>query len=86
VAWSIVDPNAVVTTRNLDLALRAATQANALTAGKDPMILDTLARVHFCKGEIDKAMEIQSEAVESADEPTRSRLTGALDEYRKARK
>lgn len=85
IAWSIVDPNAKPARRNLDLATRAAAKANDLTNGKDPSMLDTLARVHFSKGEIDKAVEIQLRAVELADEPLKSRLAPALDEYRKAR-
>jgi thiol-disulfide isomerase/thioredoxin len=85
-AWSIVDPNAKVAKRNLDLAFRAASKAVELTKAKDPLIMDTLARVHFCKGEVDKAIEVQSKAVELADEQTRPRLIPALDEYKKAKR
>ncbi len=85
IAWSIVDPRATLSTRDLDLALRAATHANRLTGDKDPSMLDTLARTHFARGEIDRAIEIQTQAVELASEPLKSSLTPSLDEYKKAK-
>ncbi len=86
VAWSIVNPAVPITTRNLDLAMKAAAKASELAAQKDPGILDTLARVHFCRGDVERAIEIQSRAVELADQSMKLRLTPALDEYTKARK
>jgi thiol-disulfide isomerase/thioredoxin len=86
VAWAIVNTDAPVATSGLDLALRAATSASDLTEGKDPSILDTLARVYFYRSEIEKAIEFQARAVEAADEPARARLAATLDEYRKSRK
>ena len=86
VAWAIVNPTVKLERRDLDLAFRAATKANEFTQGKDPGILDTLARVHFSKGEIDKAIECQTKAIELADAPMKLRLAPALEEYRKAKK
>ncbi len=85
IAWSIVNPATDLATRDLDLALRAARSAHEFTQGKDAGVLDTLARVHFCRGEIDKAIDLQSRAVELADEQLKLRLTPALDEYQKAK-
>jgi len=66
VAWMIVDPEVEITSRDLDLALEAATAAVELTKGEDGAILDTLARVHYWKGDLAKAIEIQTTAVEKA--------------------
>lgn len=85
-AWSIVDPSAPRPTRDLDLALKAAEAANGAAKGEDAGVLDTLARVHFCKGDIDKAIELQTLAVGLADEDMRERLAPALEEYRKAKR
>jgi len=85
-AWSIVDPGSRRPTRDLDLALRAADAANALEGGRDAGTLDTLARVHFLKGDVPKAIELQSRAVEIADEPMKTRLAPALEDYRKAKR
>lgn len=84
-AWSIVDPGAPLATRDLDLALRAAEAAHEFTKGQDAGILDTLARVHFLRGKVDKAIELQSRAIERADESMKSNLAATLKEYRKAR-
>lgn len=85
-AWSIVDPSAPRPTKDLDLALKAAEAANSLTQNKDAGFLDTLARVHFCKGDIDKALELQTRAVGLADAEMKEQLAPALEEYRKAKR
>ena len=41
-----------------------ARRANEITQGKDPEVLDTLARVLFMKGQKDSAIEYQTKAVE----------------------
>ncbi len=85
IAWSVVDPGASRATRNLDLALRAANSAKALAKGNDAGVLNTLARVHFCRGDIDAAIEFQSRAVKMASSETKQPLSLTLNEYRKAR-
>jgi serine/threonine protein kinase len=40
-------------------ALAAAARANELSGGKDPRILDTMARAYFLSGDLDRALEIQ---------------------------
>lgn len=86
IAWPIVDPAGKVEKKDLDLALRAAKRAVELTESKDAAILDTLARVHFCKGDVAKAVELQTKAVEIAPAQMKEELQGALDEYKKASK
>lgn len=83
-AWGLVDPEVELEYRFLDLALEAAEKANELTEGEDGAILDTLARVHFWRGDLAKALAIQRKAVELADERMKEQLEEALKEYEKA--
>lgn len=85
IAWSIVDPAANVGTKDLEVASKAAARACELTNWKDAAILDTLARVHFCKGEVDKAIEVQKKAVAAATADERPELERALAEYESAK-
>ncbi len=82
IAWGIVDPDANVAKRDLVLALRAAQAAVELSEKRDPAILDTLARVHAWKGELQKAIEFQTLAVELAKDKMREELQKVLDEYK----
>jgi len=84
VAWIIVDPDFETSDRDFELALKAAKQADKLTESKNPQIMDTLARVHFSKGDVEKAIEIQSRAVELVDEGEKADYQKALEEYEKA--
>jgi thiol-disulfide isomerase/thioredoxin len=83
IAWTIVDPDADHEKRDLDLALRAAVKADEFSGGKDAAIIDTVARVHFLKGDVKKAIELQTKAVELAKGPMKDQLTKSLDEYKK---
>lgn len=85
-SWRILtDPS--IEKRDVDLALRAATRANDLAKGADPSILDTLARAHFEKGDVAKAVEVQTLAVEKAtEEDMKQELQEALDRYVEAQK
>ena len=80
--WKIVDPELAWGTLDLDLAMRAAEKAVAFTMEKDPAILDTLARVHFLKGDVKKAIEHQTKAVDVATGAMKESLQKALDEYK----
>jgi hypothetical protein len=84
-AWTIVDPaGPIKASGNTDLttlAFDAATKANDASGGKDAAILDTLARVHWVKGEKDKAIEIQTRAVENAGADMLDDLKKTLAEY-----
>jgi thiol-disulfide isomerase/thioredoxin len=70
---------------NLDLALRIAQQADKGSEGKNPYIVDTLAYVHWKKGDHKKAAELQAKAVKLAKEdPEFDKLTLAEMEERLA--
>ncbi len=81
-AWTIVDPDLKVEKKDLDLALKAATRSNELSQGKSPEVLDTLARVYFCRGEVSKAIELQTKAVELAKGELKDELAKVLKEYK----
>ena len=81
-SWLIVDPESTFAKKDLDVAMKAANKANELTKGKDAAILDTVARVHFLKGDKAKALELQKKAVELAEDPELKRqLEETLKEY-----
>ncbi len=83
IAWSIVDPAAEVKTKDLAVAFKAAQRADELTKSQDPGIVDTLARVHFEKGDVQKAIALQTKAVALAnDEKMKKALQESLDEYK----
>jgi len=89
IAWTIVDPANKVAKQDLDLALKAATRAMEVSNSKSAAITDTLARVYFCKGDIDKAIETQKKAVALAVGPEasfKSELEQSLKEFEAAKK
>lgn len=86
-AWSIIDPRGKFSdeTRDLDVALNAAKRSVELTENKEPETLDTLARVHFLKGDVKQAIDVQAKAVELAEDPDmKAAMQQSLDEYRSA--
>jgi|GEM_PF-2467338 len=64
--------------RALPVAIRAAEKS-----GRDPGVLDTLAEVHFARGEYDKAIAVEKEA--SAKQPADTYLKDQIKKYRTAR-
>jgi len=92
-AWTIVKPGGAVPAehRDLELALALAQRANELTKGSDPYILDTLARVHYLRGEAPLALPLQIRAVELSRGLTgrmgaeiRAELRQRLEQYSEA--
>ena len=82
IAWTILDDKRVEQ-KDLVLALKLATRADALTNHENPAVLDTLARAWFEKGDVDKAVETQTRAVEkAADDGMRKQLTESLSRYK----
>ena len=83
IAWNNVD-SMPEEHRNIEFALKVATRANTLTKGKDPMILDTLARVYWERGDIYKAIAWQTKAVQNTKdgEPMSDSIRATLDEYK----
>lgn len=83
IAWVIATGDGIAQ-RDLDLAEKAALAANAASGGKDGAVLDTVARVYFEKGMMDKAVSYQELALAHTDEEDRPILQEALDKYRAA--
>lgn len=81
IAWTVVD-NPNVSKRNIPFAMKAAERASELTEYKDGMILDTLARAYYEKGDLDKAVEWQREAVEHTEPgPMKEQIEQVLEKY-----
>jgi thiol-disulfide isomerase/thioredoxin len=84
VAWKLVD-EMPADKRDLDLCLKLATAANNAADGKDPATLDTLARVHFDRGDKALAIDTQKKAVDIATGDLKTELTATLKRYEAAR-
>lgn len=85
IAWFAVQDDSVMK-RNLDFCLKAATAANEAAKGADGAILDTLARVHWERGENAKAIELQEKAVSlSKDTPMAKEMQETLETYKKGK-
>jgi thiol-disulfide isomerase/thioredoxin len=81
-AWMLVTSE-VFAKPDLDLADRIATQANDAAKGGVAGVLDTLARVKFMKGDKDKAIELQTDAVAKAeDDDEKAELGKTLQSYK----
>ena len=71
---------------DLKPALSAAEQAVKLTDEQDADVIDTLARVHYEMGDVDKAIEWQNKAVEMASgEAAKRQYQETLDGYKAGR-
>lgn len=83
VAWTLVAevPEGLA---DLQLARKAAERAVELDGGRDANSLDTLARVHFRLGDVNRAQELQRQALELADESRKAGFEGVLREYESA--
>jgi hypothetical protein len=62
-----------------------AQRADELTKHVNAPVLDTLARAHFEKGQLDKAVELQTLAVEKANEEMKEQLSETLTRYKAAK-
>lgn len=80
--WFIVDTDGLAS-RDLDLALAAASRANDLTGNKEAAILDTLAHAHYAKGDRAKAIEVQKRAVANAPSNMKEDLQKSLERFEK---
>lgn len=80
-AWYVVDDKAVME-RDLDFALKAAERGCELTDNEDAAILDTLARVHYEKGDLVQAVKWQQKAADNTDEgPMGDSIREVLTKY-----
>jgi len=82
-AWGIVD-DLDAEYQDLDFALRVAHRASELTDNKDGMILDTLARAYWERGDRYKAIAWQQKAVEFSEGQMADSIQATLDEYQAA--
>ncbi len=71
--------------RDLALAEKMAGRANQATQGKEPGILDTLARVQFMSGKTNEAVATEQKAVNLADGPVKERLQQLLTSYQQGK-
>ena len=60
-AWRVVSSD--IPSPNLDYALEMSQRANALRGYADYALLDTLARVHWMRGDRDRALDWQRRSV-----------------------
>lgn len=83
ISWTIMDDEDIAK-RDYPMSMKFALRANEVAKGEDPAILDTLARAHHDKGELDKAIELQRKAVEKAgdDKKLKKDLEKTLKKYR----
>jgi thiol-disulfide isomerase/thioredoxin len=83
VAWLMVDPEGAFENPDLDLALKAATKADKLAESKDPAIMDTLAMVHYKKGDFARALKLQTRAAELAKGTQfEEEINGRLEQFK----
>lgn len=87
-AWMIVDDaNIASDQRDYELALMAATRGVEVSKWTDASVIDTLARVHFDRGDAAKAIEVQMKAVELEKDPEqRKAYEETLNKYKAGQK
>lgn len=92
IAWTIVEAKPPVKKPDLDVALGLAQRGVDITKDSDelkPMVLDTLAFIHWKKGDKAKALEMQTKAVDllknfpNIDAETKKELTDRLETFKK---
>ena len=83
-AWSIAAQPGLEK-RDLTLAEKMAGRANQATKGKEPVILDTLARVQFMSGKTNEAVATEQKAVNLAEDPLKAQLQKFLTSYQQGK-
>lgn len=81
-AWQIATRKGLKE-RDLKLAATIADRAVEASKGKDPMILDTLARVKYMQGNKEEAIALQEKALSLADATQQAQYQRTLDNYKK---
>ena len=84
VANALANSKAPPTREQLDVALAAAQRSVELTKSLAPGMLDLLAHVWFLRGDVKKAVEIESRAVQLSEGPMRDEQKKNLETYRAA--
>jgi len=87
-AWTIVDPQGKWKTGDYDLAVLAAEQAVKLQESKDASTLDTLGLALFKAGQLERAIQVQTQAVSLAagNKDLETELKARLEEFKSAKK
>lgn len=91
IAWTMVDEETPLKTRNAEAATKIAERANDLTKGENAMILDTLALAYFTNKKIDLAISTQEKAISKMDktegmtDEIRQELKDRLAKFKKAK-
>ncbi|MGA3284893.1 MAG: redoxin family protein [Verrucomicrobiota bacterium] len=83
-AWSIATRPGLEK-RDLVLAEKMAGRANQATQGKEPAVLDTLARVQFMSGKTNEAVATEQKAVNLADGHLKEQLQQLLTSYQQGK-
>ena len=83
-AWQIATDKQIEQ-RDLKLAQTIATRGSEAAKGKDPAILDTLARVLFMQDKKDEAIAMQEKAVKLAEGDAKEGMQSTLDSYKKGK-
>jgi len=84
VAWTLVASDAI-TEPPLELAEKIIRRANKTTEEKNSEILDTLGRVLYLKGEKQKAIEIEENAVKFAEGQRKAEFERVLASYKEGK-
>jgi len=89
IAWTVAEEKQALPPQLVKLkeaTLPLAQKAVELTKGEDGMVLDTLAFVHYKKGNIKEALELQEKAMTKlpagVDAATKKEMTGRLELYK----
>ena len=91
IAWTMVDEETPLKTRNPETAIKIAERANDLSKGENAMILDTLALAYFTNKKIDLAISTQEKAISKMDktegitDEIRKELKDRLEKFKKAK-
>jgi thiol-disulfide isomerase/thioredoxin len=80
-AWQIATDTSIKE-RDLKLAETCANRANQGANGKDPGILDTVARIKFMQGHKDEAVALQEKAIALAEGDVKTQLEKTLESYK----
>jgi hypothetical protein len=86
-SWTILDFEGLEN-RDLDAAMSIAKMAAEASKYENSAILDTLARAYYEKGDLDKAVEYQTKAVEKGEkdeaiqDSTKDEMKQTLDKYK----
>jgi thiol-disulfide isomerase/thioredoxin len=84
IAWYTLDDGSVED-RDIEFALAVAKAANEASGGKDPAILDTLARAYFDSDDLKRALKFQRKAAEfSTEGPMADGILETLKQYETA--